>query len=265
VTAIAKYTWIGYTSVRSNLAYMREVAVRTTFMATVLYVFMRLWTAVYAGSGVDRLGGLSQRQMIWYLMITEAIVLSAPRVSVEVDEDVRTGRVAVQLLRPLSYALSLLGKAMGERAVRFAVNLVSGVTIALLLVGPIPISVTGLLIFALTLPLAFLIDFLGYFIVGLGAFWLESTVGLALLYSRLSMLLGGMLMPLEVFPQRLQPILRWLPFSTVVYGPARMFVAPEGGLFWRIAGVQAASFVVFALIAGSIQRVAIKRIQSNGG
>src|SRR2546425_407288 len=83
-------------------------------------------------------------------------------------------------------------------------------------------------------PFAFMIDFLGYFIVGLCAFWLESTIGLALLYSRLTMLLGGMLMPLEVFPQRVQPVLRWLPFATVVYGPARMFVAPEHGLFWNM-------------------------------
>src|SRR5262249_50836266 len=161
------------------------------------------------------------------LMMAEAIILSAPRVSVEVDEDVRTGRVAVQLLRPMSYSLALLGKAMGERFVRFAVNIVAGSIVALILVGPIPFSVSGLAMFALMLPLAFVVDFLGYLIVGLCAFWLESTMGLAILYSRVTMLLGGMLMPLEVFPQSLQPVLRWLPFATVVYGPARTFVAPD--------------------------------------
>jgi ABC-2 type transport system permease protein len=265
VTAIAKYTWIGYTSLRSNLAYAGEIAARTTFMATILFVFIRLWTAVYAGAGVDRLGGLSQRQMLWYLMLTESIVLSAPRVSLEVDEDVRTGRIAVQLLRPLSYALSLLGKTMGERAVRFSVNLLSGCVVALVLVGPIPISVRGLVMFGLTLPLAFVVDFLGYFIVGLCAFWLESTIGLGLLYSRLTMLLGGVLMPLEVFPERVQPVLRLLPFATIVYGPSRMFVAPDSRLFWSMAVLQAASLIVFAIIAGGIQHIAIKRIQSNGG
>src|SRR5262249_20316532 len=141
MTALSKYTWVAYTSIRSNLAYAGEIAARTTFMATVLYVFMRLWTAVYSGAGVNHLGGLSLGQMLWYLMMTEAIILSAPRVSLEVDEDVRTGRVAVQLLRPISYALSLLGKAMGERIVRFAVNILSGSIVALILVGPIPFTV----------------------------------------------------------------------------------------------------------------------------
>jgi ABC-2 type transport system permease protein len=265
MTAIAKYTWIGYTSIRSNLAYAGEIVARTTFMATVLYVFMRLWTAVYASASAGRLGGLSLQQMIWYLMMTEAIILSAPRVSVEVDEDVRTGRIAVQLLRPMSYAVALFGKAMGERVVRFALNILSGSIVALILVGPISISLRGLALFALTLPLAFTVDFLGYLIVGMCAFWLESTTGLALLYSRLTMLLGGMLMPLEVFPVQWQPVLRALPFATVVYGPSRIFVAPDFRLVCSIAAVQGASVFVFAMAAAAIQRIAIKRIQSNGG
>jgi ABC-2 type transport system permease protein len=44
--------------------------------------------------------------MLWYLMMTESILLSAPRVSMEIDEDVRTGRLSVQLLRPLSYVIA---------------------------------------------------------------------------------------------------------------------------------------------------------------
>jgi ABC-2 type transport system permease protein len=265
MTAIAKYTWIGYTSVRSNLAYAGDIVARTTFMATVLFVFMRLWAAVYSGAGVDRLGSLSLRQMLWYLTIAEAIILSAPRVSVEVDEDVRTGKIAVQLLRPMSYALALLGKAMGERIVRFAVNVLAGSVVALILVGPIPISMSGLAMFLLALPLAFVIDFLGYLIVGLCAFWLESTIGLAIIYSRITMLLGGMLMPLEVFPQSWQPVLGWLPFGAVVYGPSRLFVAPETNVLWDIAKVQAASLIGFAAAAGALQRIGVKRIQSNGG
>jgi ABC-2 type transport system permease protein len=265
MTAISKYTWIAYTSIRSSLAYVGEVAARTTFMATVLYVFMRLWTAVYAGARVDRLGGLSMKQMLWYLMMTEAIILSAPRVSLEVDEDVRTGKLAVQLLRPMSYALALLGKAMGERAVRFAVNVCSGSIVALILVGPVSISATGLAMFMLVLPLAFVIDFLGYLIVGLCAFWLESTVGLAIIYSRFTMLLGGMLMPLEVFPKGWQPVLAWLPFASIVYGPARIFVAGDAGLLWSITKVQLVSLAVFAATAGVVQSMALKRIHSNGG
>jgi len=198
-------------------------------------------------------------------MMTEAIILSAPRVSLDVDDDVRTGRIAVQLLRPMSYALSLLAKAMGERLVRFAVNVVAGSVVALILIGPIPIGAWGFAMFLVALPLAFVIDFLGYLIVGLCAFWLESTIGLAIIYSRVTMLLGGLLMPLEIFPKSWQPILAWLPFASVVYGPSRLFVAADSGLLWSIAKVQVVFLIVFGLIAAIVQNSAVKRIQSNGG
>jgi ABC-2 type transport system permease protein len=198
-------------------------------------------------------------------MITEAIVLSAPRVSVEVDEDVRTGRLAVHLLRPLSYTLFLMAKTLGERAVRFAMNIVSGSIVALVLVGPIPLSLSGLGMFAFILPAAFVLDFLAYLFIGLFAFWLESTVGLWILYSRLTMLLGGMLMPIEIFPERLQPILRNLPFAMMVYGPARIFVAPNARTLWSIAVTQAWGLAAFSIAVCVIQHIALKRIQSNGG
>jgi ABC-2 type transport system permease protein len=263
--AITKYTWISYTAIRSNLAYLGEVLSRMTFMAVILYTFMRLWTVVYSGTGTQRLGGLTLQQMIWYLMLTESMVLSAARVSMEIDEDVRTGRIAVQLLRPLSYSLSRLAQVLGERVVRFVVTILTGTVIATLLVGPISVSLSGIAMFLIVLPFAFVVDFLGYFGIGLCAFWLESTVGLTLIYSRLTMLLGGMLLPMEVFPQGLQAIARWLPFAGIVYGPARVFVSADESVFLHTLATQAVALIWLGAAVLIIQRTAIARIQSNGG
>src|SRR5215211_2913837 len=133
--SIRKYTWIGLTAARSNLAYLGEVATRTVFLAVILYIFLQLWRVTYTETGAARLGGLTLAQMLWYLSMTEAITLSAPRVAQEVDQDVRTGALAVQLIRPLSYPLYRLWTTLGERVVRFLMNLAVGATIALLLVG----------------------------------------------------------------------------------------------------------------------------------
>ena len=105
----------------------------------------------------------------------------------------RTGALAVQLIRPLSYPLYRLWTTLGERLVRFLLNIVVGAAIAFLFVGPIPLSLAGLCLFIPALLLAFILDFLGHFLVGLGAFWLEDTSGLMLIYSRVTMILGGML------------------------------------------------------------------------
>ena len=131
--SVSRYGWIGYTAARSNIAYRTEVLFRSLFLAVILYIFMRLWTVVYAESENGRIAGLTLPQMLWYLVITEAIFMSAPGVWAEVDQDVRTGRLAVQLIRPLSYTAGHLSRALGERIVRFAINLTVGSVIALLL------------------------------------------------------------------------------------------------------------------------------------
>ena len=263
--AVRKYTWLGLIAARSNLAYLGEVATRTLFLAVILYIFLQLWRVTYSETGATTLGGLTLAQMLWYLAMTEAITLSTPRVAQEVDQDVRTGALAVQLIRPLNYPLARLWMTLGERLVRFGLNAAVGSVLALLLVGPISFTPVGLLLFALALPLAFVLDFLGNFLIGLAAFWIEDTSGLALIYSRVTMILGGMLIPLELFPERMQPILRALPFAWIVYGPAHMFVLPDLAFLTNLALRQGIAIGVFAVLVALVYRVALGRIYGNGG
>ena len=265
IASIQKYSWIGLTAARSNLAYLSEVATRTLFLAVILYIFLRLWQVTYGETGAQQLGGLTLPQMLWYLAMTEALTLSAPRIAAEVDQDVRTGALAVQLIRPIEYPLARLWTTLGERVVRFGLNTGVGAALALLMVGPISFSAGGLLLFALALPLAFTLEFMGQFLIGLAAFWLEDTSGLMLIYSRVTMILGGMLIPLELFPPALQPILRALPFSSIIYGPARMFVHPEAAFLAGLVLRQGLAIGALALAVALVYRAGLRRIHSNGG
>ena len=106
------------------------------------------------------LGGLTLPEMLWYLMIAESIIMSGPQVTRAVDEDVRTGALAVYLVRPISYPLYRLSVTSGERLVRFCIIAATGAVIATILVGPICLHPTGLLFFAVSLPLAGVVPFL---------------------------------------------------------------------------------------------------------
>ena len=115
------------------------------------------------------------------------------------------------------------------------------------------------------LPLAMFLDNLGFLLVGLCAFWLEDTSGLTLIYSRMTMILGGMLIPLELFPEAAQPILSWLPFSSIVYAPARLFVNPSFEFFSSVIVRQGLSLIVLSVLVFLVYRMGLKQIQSNGG
>ena len=265
LNASRKYLWIARTSAKSNLAYLGEVGSRIIFLGVILFIFLRLWQVTYQETGATVLGGLTLSQMLWYLAITESIILSAPRVSQKVDQDVRTGQLAVHLIKPLSYPLYCLGDCLGERTVRFVMNLSVGFLLVLFFVGPIPLELNSFLFLLIALPLAFTLDFLFNFIIGLGAFWLEDTTGIMLIYSRITMILGGMLIPIELFPEVMQPVLKVMPFASIVYGPARMFVHPHPGELMNLILNQGICIVFAGLMVYGFYRLASNRIFANGG
>jgi ABC-2 type transport system permease protein len=263
--ASRKYGFVGWIAARSMLAYFAEVLASTIFLGVIMFIFLNLWRVTFSSANAKTLGGLSLPQMLWYLAMTEAILTSRQRMAAAVDHDVRTGAVAVHLLRPLSYPLYRLWTDIGERGVSFAMRLVVVSSIAFGFVGPIPFSLPGLALFALSVPFAFLLDFQIFFLIGLCAFWLEDTSGLVLIFSRITMILGGMLIPLELFPDAFQPVLRVLPFSSIVYGPARMFVNPDLDFLVKLILRQGVSIVILAVFVALVYRVALRQINANGG
>jgi ABC-2 type transport system permease protein len=250
---------------RSNLAYLGEVASRTLFLAVILFIFLKLWQATFRESGGTVIGGFTLAQMLWYLTVTEAITMSAPRLAQQIDEDVRSGTLAVRLLKPMSYPLYCLSSALGERAVRFAFNLLAGGLVTLLLVGPIECGAFALPVLISSVALAFVIDSLCHLIIGLGAFWLEDTSGIVLIYSRLSMILGGMLIPVALFPDWLQTATAFMPFRYVVWGPAQLFVRPDWHQFAALLFAQSLHIIALALLASLVYNRALQRISAHGG
>jgi ABC-2 type transport system permease protein len=260
-----KYLWIARISAQSNLSYTGDLVGRIVFLATVLFIFLQLWRTTFGQTGSVQLGGLTLTQMLWYLTITEAILMSGPKVAQQTDEDVRTGALAMQLVRPMSYGWYRLATAMGERYLRFAVNLLATACVTFCLVGPLPSAAGGLILLAVSLPLAFLLDFLGNFWVGLAAFWLEDTNGLLLIYSRGVLIIGGSFIPLDLYPPVVQPFLRWLPFANITGGPAHLFVDPNAGDLLALLVRQLAGAVVLGVVALVTYRAALQRVFVNGG
>ena len=261
----SKYAWIGYTAARSELAYRAANVSRDLVLATILYVFMRLWSAVYAGVGTEQLGGLTQTQMLWYLVATEAILMSMPRLWYEVDQDVRTGSLRFNWFVHCRTRQRTLADRWANVSCDSRSTSSWDPSLRLLLAGPIAFSVSGVGMFLLVLPMAFILDFLGALLVGLCAFWLESTQGIALIYSRLMMLLGGLMVPLEVYPDSVQPFLRALPFAAILHAPGRMLVAPSTGVFLECLALQAACLVVYGAGAFALHTFALRRLFVNGG
>ncbi len=113
--------------------------------------------------------------------------------------------------------------------------------------------------------LAFGIEFVCYFAIGLLAFWTEETQSFAFLYSRITLVLGGVLAPLEIFPQPLRSIAQVLPFSTILYVPARTLVHFEWERFGWMLLQQVVTLAVGSILLLGLYAIAMRRVNINGG
>ncbi len=253
-------------TLRSRLAYVGELLLRTLFLILILFTFTQLWHATNLGKNVLVATGFTIQELIWYLVFTEALMLSAANArELEVDSEVRSGDIAYRLGRPLPYPLFHLGAGLGERLLRFTLYLLVGMVVALVVVGPIQLSPMGVLMSCSIALVSFVGDWIWTFAISLTSFWIEDTFGLHLLYRRAFMILGGMLIPLSAYPEWLGRIARTLPFQYLVYYPARLFVHPDLPVWLAALGANLAIAVVGLLPLLLLYRIGLRFVSTQGG
>jgi ABC-2 type transport system permease protein len=262
---VAKYLEMLRITVLTALAYAYDMLARQLFIVVVMFVFVQLWTTTYRWEAAASIGGYTMRQMLWYLALTESMAMSMPRAAADIDDDVRSGGLAYSLTKPYKYPWFLYAKYMGDALVGFFGNLVIAGAVIWIAVGPPPVTALSFALGFLSALLAYTLDFWAQVAVGLSAFWIEDASPYRLLYSRLKMLLGGMLLPLELFPDGLRRVADFLPAGQVFHGPVKTFVSLSLPEFGRTVAKQGVWIVVFIMLAGAVYRAGVRKVHVHGG
>lgn len=249
---------------RQQAAYKMDFLLRSCFLLMILFVFVQLWTAAYDGDAAKVIGGFTMKEIVWYLVFTEALTMGAPPLTARVEEEVKNGDIAVRLIRPMSYLGYHYSTFLSEVAIRFIVNLAVGCAIAWSYVGAPDFGFGWLSLLALAAG-ALTITFLLNAMVALCAFWVEETSGLQFVLQKLQFTIGGMLLPVDLMPDWLQRVCSWLPFQAALYLPARSAVHYDGLLLLRYAGIQAAWIAGLGVLVTIIYRRGAKKLHVNGG
>jgi len=262
---MTRYGFVLWTAARQQWVYRAELAMRAIQMVLFMGVFMALWSTAFGVSGQAELEGYSLVGIVWYLAMTETITLSASRVFVEISEAVRAGNLAYTLTRPMSYPFYQVANSLGNSGPRFLLNLLTATVVVGLGMGRVAGSLPGLLAFLGMAALALLLDALIAVLIGLLAFWIEEVTPVFWIYQKLLFTVGGLFLPLEMFPDWLRQVAGWLPFQFITYVPARAFVAFEPGFVLRAAAGQLAYVVAFTVLVALVWRRAQRRLVVHGG
>lgn len=260
-----KYLEVFRVTVVSHTVYLYDIAFHSAFMAVIMFVFLQLWRATYGAMGQRVLAGFTFSDMVWYLVMTETIVMSMPALTSRLDQEIKTGEIAYNLARPYSYVVFQYASFLGEAAVRMPVNYLIGACVAWLGTGALPAPGWHLFGQALAIWLGVTLFFLNRMAIGLIAFWVEEAAGFQLIYDRAMWILGGLLLPLELFPGALRSVAGVLPFRYAINGPARLFVQFDGHYFLRLLLHQGLWLGVFGLAVALLYRTGMKRVAVNGG
>lgn len=260
-----KYLQISKTTMSNSLVYLWNFLSKNLFFVLITFIYYMLWKNIYSQKG-NVIGGLTFRQMVWYLIMTELVVISKTDLHFQINDDVKSGNISYQLNRPYNYVLYCFSYFAGEIGFKIIVNGILGIIIGFVLVGGLD-SFQGIYVpfIVLSLIVGSCINFFIYISLAFTSFWFEENTAFFWIYSKLIFTLGGMLIPLELFPVWLKSLSQYLPFAYVTYVPARLAVSFSMNMFYKQFLIQILYLAVFFIIAMGIYRKGVKNINVNGG
>lgn len=263
IRKLGKLAAISLVSARSRMAYWQEMGARAIFFAIILLIFSQLWGTLLGSQG--ELAGFDRRQLVWYLTITEVIALSTTSLMRTVETDVKSGQLAYILLRPINYVSYQAAYFLGEITVGIGMNLLAGGAVAWLLVGPPPTTLASAGSAVMLLVVGVALQFCLIASIALLSFFTEEARPFYWIYSKLVFTMGGLFVPIDVYPSFFKRLAQVLPFQAVHYGPARAFIGGSGAVTGQVLTAALVWLPALILLIVWEFRLGVKKVNVNGG
>ncbi|MHB8928892.1 MAG: ABC transporter permease [Bacillota bacterium] len=208
-------------------------------------------------------------QAVTYAGLAEAMLMvsgiSGALGGLQLDEDIRTGRFVVDLLRPIDYFLYVLSLELGRVTYYLVFRGLPLIGILVLFFdwSP-PTSILQVLLFLASAAAGILVSNALQFSTLVLGFWLSSAQGIYEFLNITAMLFSGLLLPLAFFPGWLERWIVYLPFAGQFYVPISLFLGnqPNGLVLFA---VQCGWVLITLAVARIAFIVAVKRISVQGG
>ncbi len=250
--------------VAEAVAYRAEMLV-WVLATTMPLVMLALWTAVAQGAPVGR---YDQPRFVAYFLATFVVrQITGSWAFYEMNFEVRDGRLAMRLLRPVHPLWAYACESVAALPMRFVVSLPVAM-IALAVVGRDAVTHDPALwgLWCVSVAGAWLITLFVNFVVGCLSFFVESSMKLMDLWLVFFFVLSGYLVPVDLFPPHLRAVVDWLPFRFQIGLPVELMTgavtAREGALLlarqWAWVGIGLAA-------TSALWRAGVRRFAAYGG
>ena len=232
----AEFSRVGFVNMLAfRLRYFTGII--TYFLNVTVYYFV--WSAVYSSG--QSFAGYNLSQMLTYVSVGWIIrSFYWNTIDQEMAYEVIEGKIAMDLIKPVSMQWMWISRAMGESAFRLGLLTVP-VAIVVALVFPVqgPSSRENFALFLVSVLGSFFLMGAINFMIGTCAIPLQSILALIRAKFWLIELLSGLLIPMSFFPQPIQRVLAWLPFEHIAYTPLQIYLGKlDHATALRMLGIQ---------------------------
>jgi ABC-2 type transport system permease protein len=267
VHGLRKYVSFARTSLEITFVYRAGFVFN--MLGTIFYVvaMFYLWNTIFLGNP-GSLGGFTWPEMKAYLLVS--FLLNHLLTWYDewiMSQDVREGRVAIDLARPIDFQASRLASAIGP--VWFEVLTASAVALIVAFIfggAALPSDPGRFAVFVVSCALATLIKFGLVYCVSMTAFWTTNIEGIMVGRNAIQNIFSGALIPLAFFPDWLQSIAGVLPFPAMISTPALIYLGKfDGPTTVVMLGVQVVWAVGLLLLGRLAFRQAVKAVTIHGG
>ncbi|WP_026531258.1 ABC transporter permease [Haematomicrobium sanguinis] len=198
-----------------------------------------IMTAAIGGAGAA-IGGYNVAQAATYVWLTQALLTAVNIWSwSELALRVRTGDVAVDLLRPVMLQWTMYAQSLGASAFQLLFRGTPMILIGLVTTGMVfSRDAWSYPLAGLSIVLSMSVSFALHWLINLIAFWVMEIRGFQMTYMTVAQLLSGFILPISWFPEWLQTLCWLTPFPALMQTPINVLMGQSepGLMLAQVAG-----------------------------
>jgi len=269
-----KYWVILSTRTQEDMAYRANYVFGAVFRFLPLVTMIFLWWAVYkareAEGNPGTIMGMSFEDMVAYnaFMYIARGFSSIPGTMNDISKDIKDGLLNRYLIKPINYLWYQVMYRLAHKLVFWYIAALTFPFVFYLMRNYFHHWPTlwEFLSFIVSLVVAFSIGMLFTSMVGMLAFWFLEISGFLFVVMMLEYFISGQLVPLNILPDYLYQVFRYMPFGYEAYWPCMILMGkvPQD----QLATVLAIGFVwvmVFYALSRLMWALGLKRYSAVGG
>lgn len=260
------YFFIAKLKIQTALAYRFDMISTIFVQCIVMFAISYFWVAAYGGQ--ESVMDVSRKSMLTYTTISILMGnMLTMNVQYRIVDSIRSGNVAIDMLKPISIYGIYLAEDIGDMVISFFQKAAPLLIISTIMFGlPKPASVPAFILFLISFALSYFINWLLAALLGLCAFQTLSLGPMMAVKGYIIKLLSGSIIPLWFFPHTLQVIFEALPFVSIYQVPLGIYIGKYAmeDMVFRM-GLQLAWVLILFGIFHMVQRKMADRVLIQGG